>query len=109
LLDEHGGPNHVGNLCSAPMLADTVHGRLMPQSSYFYIGHLARFVRPGAWRVLCAATKQVLEAAAFANPDGTLAVVVMNRGETAQRFVLVIGERQSAVDLPARAIVTLLA
>jgi glucosylceramidase len=81
LLDEQGGPNHVGNYCSAPMLADTAAGRLMPQSSYAYLGHFARFVRPGAQRVLCAATREALECTAFLNPDGSLAIVVMNRSD----------------------------
>ena len=61
LLDDTGGPNHVGNLCSAPILADTARGGLLPQSSYYYIGHFARFVRPGAQRLLCAATRELLE------------------------------------------------
>jgi glucosylceramidase len=109
LLDDSGGPNHVGNLCSAPMLADTATGRLLPQSSYFYIGHFARFVRPGARRLLCAATLQVLEASAFINPEGSVATVVMNRSETAQRFELVVGAGSAVVELPPRSIVTVLA
>lgn len=116
LLDETGGPNHVGNLCSAPLLADTARGELMPQSSYYYIGHLARFVKPGAQRLLCAANREVLEATAFINPDGSLATVVMNRSEHPQRFVLqqagtgadAAAGPSAVVDLPARAIVTVL-
>jgi glucosylceramidase len=73
VLDETGGPNHVGNLCSAPILVDTANDALLHQSSYYYIGHFARFVRPGARRVLCAATRQDLEASAFVNPDGSTA------------------------------------
>ena len=108
LLDETGGPNHVGNYCSAPLLADTAADRLMPQSSYAYIGHFARFVRPGARRVLCAATRQVLESTAFVNPDGSVATVVMNRSELAVRFVLRVDGQRWLVDLPARAITTCL-
>ena len=109
LLDEQGGPNHVGNYCSAPLLADTAADLLLPQSSYAYIGHFARFVRPGARRVLCAANKQVLEATAFVNADGSVATVVMNRSEPAVRFVLCINGERAVVDLPARAITTCLA
>ena len=57
LLDETGGPNHVGNFCSAPMLADTAARQLLPQSSYFYIGHFARFVRPAPG--VCCARRRV--------------------------------------------------
>lgn len=88
ILDETGGPNHVGNLCSAPILADTVNDEVLFQSSYYYIGHFARFIRPNAKRILCATSKDALEATAFINPDGSVAVVVMNRSEVPVKFCL---------------------
>ena len=91
VLDETGGPNHVGNFCSAPIIADTRNDKLIFQSSYYYLGHFSRFIRPGAQRILCATNRDDLEATAFANPDGTLAVVVLNRTDT---------ERQYALSLP---------
>ena len=106
LLNDQGGPNHVGNYCSAPLLADTAHDRLLPQSSYAYIGHFARFVQPGARRVLCAANRQVLECTAFVNPDASLATVVMNRSPQAVAFALCVDGQRLRVDLPARAITT---
>ena len=108
LLDETGGPNHVGNLCSAPILADRATETLMHQSSYFYLGHFSRFIRRGAQRVLCAATKQALEATAFVNPDGSTAVVVMNRSEAAITFTLSLNGARCVTGLPARAIATYL-
>jgi len=109
LLDEHGGPNHVGNYCSAPVLADPAQDALMHQSSFWYLGHFARFVQPGAQRVLCASTRQALEATAFVNLDGTRALVAMNRGEDSLGFELVIDGVHYAAELPARAIATFLA
>ena len=109
LLDEHGGPNHVGNLCSAPILADTAHDRLLHQSSYHYIGHFARFVKPGARRVLCAASLQDLEAAAFVNPDASIAIVVLNRTEATIPFALRLGAGTLAAELPPRSIASYLA
>ena len=108
LLDETGGPNHVGNLCSAPILADRASGQLMHQSSYFYLGHFSRFIKRGARRVLCAATRQALEATAFVNPDGSTAVVVMNRSEVAIDFTLRIDGGRCVTALPARAMATYL-
>jgi glucosylceramidase len=108
LLDETGGPNHVGNLCNAPVLADRASGRLMHQSGYWVLGHFSRFVRPGAQRVLCAATRQALEATAFVNADGGLVVVAMNRGDQPLPFTLRGPGLDVDVPLPARAIVTLL-
>jgi len=108
LLDETGGPNHVGNLCSAPILADPAQGRLLHQSSYYYLGHFARFVKPGARRVLCAAARQDLESTAFANPDGSVVVVVMNRSDDPIAFELATGGDGAAVEQPPHSIATYL-
>ena len=81
---------------------------MLPQSSYAYVGHFARFVQPGARRVLCAATQEVLECTAFANPDGTVATVVMNRSDKEQPSVLDVGGRRARLTLPPRAIATVI-
>ena len=101
VLDETGGPNHVGNLCSAPILADTRTGEIHYQSSYYYLGHFARFIRPGARRILSAVTLDELEVLACANPDGSLAVVVMNRSETPISAVLKVGGQAARLEIPA--------
>lgn len=91
LLDETGGPNHVGNFCFAPLHGDTRDGRLHVMNSHHYIGHFSRFIRPGARRIACSTTVAGLQATAFANPDDTLAVVVMNPGEEAVAHRLEVG------------------
>jgi glucosylceramidase len=106
LLDEYGGPNHVGNYCSAPVLADAGRGHLNYQSSHAAMGHFARFMQPGAQRVLCAATREALECTAAVNPDGSLAVVVLNRSDVALHFSLQLGARHAALHLPAHALLT---
>lgn len=108
VLDIQGGPNHVGNYCSAPIILDTEQDALLPQSSYYYLGHFARFIKPGAQRVLCAASLQALETTAFVNPDGTVAVVTMNRTDKVQRFALCINGGRWAAELPPRSIATYL-
>ena len=106
LLDETGGPNHVGNLCSAPVLADTKNDKVLLQSSYYYIGHFARFVRRGAYRVLCATTEDAMEATAFINPDGTASVIAMNRTEVPQTYTVDSPKGSTVVTAPARSIST---
>jgi glucosylceramidase len=63
-------------------------------------------MQPGAQRVLCAATREALECTAAVNPDGSLAVVVLNRGELALNFSLQAGARHAALQLPAHALLT---
>lgn len=108
VLDELGGPNHVGNMCSAPIIVDTAHDVLLHQSSYYYLGHFSRFIQPGAQRVLCAATRQNLETTAFINQDGSIAVIAMNRTEQAIAFKLNANGQQALTELPARSIATYL-
>lgn len=108
VLDVTGGPNHVGNLCSAPILADPATGEVHRQSSYFYIGHFSRFICPGARRVACATTLDALEATAFLNPDGTVAVVGLNRSDKPVEFLLKTKGLQAATAIPAHGIKTFL-
>ena len=108
VLDETGGPNHVGNFCSAPIIADTRTGEALYQSPYYYIGHFSRFIRPGARRLGCAPTLDDLEATAFLNSDGTLAVVTLNRSKQPLEFLLRIDGREARADVPAHGIKTFL-
>ena len=50
LLDETGGPNHVGNFCFAPIIADTRTGELHYTPEYYYIGHFSKYVKLNARR-----------------------------------------------------------
>jgi glucosylceramidase len=59
-------------------------------------------------RVLAAATREALECTAFANPDGSVAVVVLNRSEHDLAFSLAIDGVAHTTDLPAHAIATYL-
>jgi glucosylceramidase len=106
LLDERGGPNHVGNYCSAPILADRADGRLMHQSAYWVLGHFSRFIRPGAQRVLCASARADIEATAFRNPEGEVATVALNRHGHHVGMQLSIDGAAWAIDLPPHSIST---
>jgi len=107
LLDETGGPNHVGNFCFAPVHADTRTGELIYTPSYYYIGHLSRFIRPGAVRVSTASSRSMLLSTSFLNPDGKMVTVVMNQGDVKADYQLFAGAFQTAVTIPAHAIQTL--
>ncbi len=106
VLDERGGPNHVGNFCSAPIIADTTTGEVHFQSSYYYIGQFAKFIRPGAVRLLTAATSDSLEVTSFINTDGSIVTVVMNRTELPVRFELKIDAKVATMDAPGHSIQT---
>ena len=107
LLDETGGPNHVNNFCYAPVHADTATGELLYMNSFYYLGHFSKFIRPGARRIVSASTIDTLQTTAFRNPDGSLAVVVLNTTDVDQPFTLKCDGDVAPTASPAHSIMTL--
>jgi len=108
-LDERGGPNHVGNFCSAPIICDTRSDEVLRQPSYWYLGHFSRYIRPGACRAVSSTSRDVLEVTSWVNPDGSLAVVVMNQSaEDIEFWLKVQGSGAVRTEAPARSITTYL-
>ena len=107
LLDETGGPNHVKNFCFAPVHADTRTGELIYTNSYYYIGHFSKFVRAGAKRITSSPSRSPLLSTAFVNPDGKVAVVVMNRTEQKMNYFLWLDGQAAEVESLPHSIQTL--
>jgi glucosylceramidase len=107
LLDEHGGPNHVGNFCFAPVHGDTQNGKLIYTNAYWYIGHFSKFIRPGARRIGASTSRYYLQSTAFRNPDGSIAVVVMNNSSQRIPFHLWIKGKAAATESLPHSIITL--
>jgi glucosylceramidase len=108
LLDMRGGPNHKNNFCFAPLHASD-DGELVFTPIYSAIAHISRHFKPQARRISAASSRSLLETTAFRNPDGSLAVVVLNKTAEAQKYRLFIDKAEVTVDIPARAIQTVLA
>ena len=101
LLDEKGGPNHVGNFCFAPIHANTQTGKLIYTNSYYYIGHFSKFIRQGAKRIACSSNRDKLETTAFINPDGKVVAIIMNTSEVKLPYKLcVAGKAADLISLP---------
>ena len=108
VLNEEGGPNHVGNLCDAPIIADTETNELHYNSSFYYIGHFSKYIRPGAQRIEWESEIEDLNITAFENPDGKVAVIVMNETDEEKNFTLKEGQQAVNVTSPAHSIKTLI-
>ena len=107
LLDERGGPNHVANFCFAPVHADTKTGELTYLSSYYYIGHFSKFIKPGARRIASSPSRSQLLSTAFLNPDGKTSVVVMNPTDKPAPYWLWVTGDAAEVNSPPHSIQTL--
>ncbi len=108
LLDENGGPNHVGNFCFAPVHADTRNGSLIYTNAYYYIGHFSKFVRPGARRIAVSSNRAVLQSTAFMNKDGSIVVIVMNSTDRPMPYQLIIKGQKAAIESLPHSIATLI-
>lgn len=107
LLDQNGGPNHVGNFCFSPIHANTVSGELIYTPSYYYIGHFSKFIRQGAKRVSTSVSRSSLLSTSFLNIDGKMVTVVMNQSNIKVTYNLIIASEKSVVTIPAHGIQTL--
>ncbi|NLG81301.1 MAG: glycoside hydrolase family 30 protein [Bacilli bacterium] len=107
VLNETGGPNHVNNLCDAPIIADRNTKELIYNSSYYYIGQFSKFIRPNAVRIgLVKNTPEGVRATAFKNEDSSIVVVVQNELDHMETFSLVVNNIGVTVESPEHSITT---
>lgn len=107
LLDEKGGPNHVGNFCFAPIHADTKTGELIYTASYYFIGHFSKFIGKDAKRISSVSSRSQLITTSFLNQDGKVITVVMNQSNKKVTYNLCIGTNATEVIILPHAIQTL--
>jgi len=108
LLDERGGPNHVGNYCSAPIIVNTKTQELLYQSSYFYLGHFSRFFSRGDKIIECENTSNQLLSLSGINKKGRLTTTIMNKEEDSIPFLYDNRSEKKSYSIPPRSIVTII-
>ncbi len=107
VLNEQGGPNHVGNYCDAPILADRKTKKLIFNSSFYFIRHFSHFIRPGALRVGHTATLSTgVRLVTYLNPDGNLVIVAQNETDRPEEITYCVKEKRLADVLPSHSIAT---
>jgi glucosylceramidase len=107
-LDPNGGPHNGGcDTCTGVVTIDPKTGRATPTADYYVLGHVSRFVRPGAVRIGSTVAGNIWDVG-FRNPDGSIVVLAVNDdwGTGSQRFNLQLGGQEFSYDLPAGAVVT---
>lgn len=108
LLDETGGPNHVGNFCFAAIHADTKTGELIYTPSYYFIGHFSKFIERGAKRISSVSSRSPLLTTSFVNPDGKVVTIVMNQSDKKIKYNLSIGTEAAQTEILPDSIQTLI-
>ncbi|WP_329129795.1 discoidin domain-containing protein [Streptomyces sp. NBC_01476] len=110
-LDAAGGPHNGGcDTCTA-LLTVAADGTVTTNAEFYTIGHLSKFVRPGAVRI--ASTNYgttgwngQLTDVAFRNPDGSTALVVHNENDAPRSFAVAVGDQSFDYSLPGGALAT---
>jgi len=108
LLDERGGPNHVGNYCSAPIIVDTNAQELLYQSSYYYLGHFSRFFSRGDKIIDCENTTDNLLSLSAIDKNQKITTTIMNKEEKNIPFLYENGVSIKSFSIPPRSIITII-
>ena len=109
VLDRQGGPNWFKNWCVAPVIVDPEEDEVYFTPLYYTLGHFSRYIRPGAKRIGFESGDDALMVTAAQNPDGSIAIVILNQGEEARQFVLSLNELKAApMQISEKAIQTLI-
>jgi glucosylceramidase len=114
IRDQNGGPRHAGEIYapSSPyrsniITADTNTGEVTFNPPHYVFGQFSRFIKPGARRIATTSNSDDFIATAFLNPDGKVAVVILNLKETGEFFQLWVDGKALKLQSPPEAVITL--
>ncbi|MEV5900835.1 ricin-type beta-trefoil lectin domain protein [Streptomyces sp. NPDC052127] len=102
-VDQNRGPHNGG--CGTCDGLVTVHngdgasGTVDYTIEYYTMGHLTKFVRPGAQRIASTASSSVPNVA-WRNPDGSKALIAFNDASTARTVTINWGAQHATYSLP---------
>ena len=110
-LDPSGGPHNGGCDTCTGVVTVGPGATVTRNAEYFTLGHLARFVAPGATRIASSSfgttgwNGQIMDVA-FRNPDGSTALVVHNENDDPRSFAVQQGGASFDYTLPGGALAT---
>lgn len=107
-LDNDHGPQNGGCKDCRGVVTIGDNGAITRNVEYYAIGHMSKFVRPGAFRVSLAGSNTAgLDHAAFLNKDGSRVLVVLNKDSNAKSFTVTDGNRQYQCSLEGNSVATI--
>jgi glucosylceramidase len=111
-LDPEGGPHNGGCDTCTGVVTVGPDGSVTRNAEYYTLGHVARFVHPGAQRIDSTSfggtgwgDAPIMDVA-FRNLDGSIALVVLNDNGAAQSFGVAVQGRSFAYTLPPHSVAT---
>jgi glucosylceramidase len=108
VLDTQGGPNWFKNWCVAHVIVDPEKDEVYFTPLYYTLAHFSKYIRPNAKRIGFQNPDEKLMVTAVQNPDGKMAVVVLNMESEAKDLKLNLGEKSVQLKISAQALQTIL-
>ena len=108
VLDRQGGPNWFNNWCLAPVIADPENDEVYFTPMYYALSHFSRYIRPGAERIGFELSDNSVLTTAAQNPDGSIAIVLLNPTLVSKTLSINLGSKQASVTINKEAIQTIL-
>ncbi|MFC4778685.1 glycoside hydrolase family 30 beta sandwich domain-containing protein [Paenibacillus sp. GCM10023252] len=106
-LDQNNGPINGGcTNCRGVVTIDSTNGTYTKNEEYYALGHLTKFVKPGAVRIDTNNFSGGIENVAFRNTDGSVALLAVNNSTSQSTFKVRWNGQKIEYTLPAKAAVT---
>lgn len=106
VLDRQGGPNWFKNWCLAPVIVDIEQDEVYYTPLYYTMAHFSKYMRPGAKRIDLKMDNDLLQATAVLNPDGNVALAILNETEDAISIDINIGNYHNSISINPTAVQT---
>ena len=113
-LDENGGPDYYYDVNQGHdstnrglVTIDTQTGNWEYNVDYYTLGHVSKFVDPGAVRIDSTSLDGNIETVAFKNPDGGKVLVLANLQDAAQKVKIRWGGRSMTYTMLPESLVTM--
>lgn len=111
VLDQKGGPNHVGNFCGAPIMIDTETKQVYYTPIYYVLAQLSKTIRPGdiaveTKKILVGQEEDDLHACATLSPEKVLSVQLLNTTKKQLTYKLQVKDQYAEITIDANSVQT---
>ncbi len=106
-LDENSGPTNNGCQNCRGVVTIQSSGEIIYNEEFYALAHFSKFVRPGASRIASNQISGGIYNVAFQNPDGTLALVILNETTSNRSINVQVGDKYLNINSTANSVSTL--
>jgi len=99
-LNEKGGPNWINRYVDAPIIVNSINGKIHYQPTYFIIAHFSLFIEKNSKLVQINSKGPFpLETVCFKTPKNKIVFIVLNRDITGRKYFIYDKLREKYINL----------